>query len=383
MNIREIVVKVTSSCNLNCKYCYIYNKGDNAYISEPSVISEKTVEMLLKKIDSYCKEYKIPEVVIIFHGGEPLILGTRFYKNFITQAELIVKSTKLKYTLQTNGTLLTVKNISELTKLGIQIGVSIDGSERASENRIYRNSNRHSLKDAVNGYKLLLNNQPNAGILCVINTEIEPFEIYEYFKELGSKRYDLLVPETTYSNQDKAVNKLGDWLIKYYNIHKNDTSEVKPTIKIFDIIEDLIYGVETGNEQFGKRYNQAISIKTSGSIEPVDSLKICRNGITFSSLNVHENDIKDIHNNELMVKYYNAHQDSVLCDKCKQCIIGYLCGGSQLAHRYSETNLFDNESAYCNDIIKLFIHIQNWLYNNDPIFKKNGIEPLTKADFGL
>lgn len=52
----SLVVKVASRCNLNCTYCYVYNKGDDSYKQQPKVMSNDTVEELLKKIKNHCNE---------------------------------------------------------------------------------------------------------------------------------------------------------------------------------------------------------------------------------------------------------------------------------------------------------------------------------------
>ena len=53
--INTLVVKIASRCNLNCTYCYMYNKGDTTYLKQPKVISNDIIDSLISKIIVHCK----------------------------------------------------------------------------------------------------------------------------------------------------------------------------------------------------------------------------------------------------------------------------------------------------------------------------------------
>ncbi|HHG84648.1 MAG TPA: radical SAM protein, partial [Bacteroidetes bacterium] len=67
---RTYVIKIASRCNLNCSYCYMYNKGDNSWRSQPKVMSEETVVQLLHRIiEHYGPNPMYKFVTLSFHGG--------------------------------------------------------------------------------------------------------------------------------------------------------------------------------------------------------------------------------------------------------------------------------------------------------------------------
>ena len=144
---------------------------------------------------------------------------------------------------------------------------------------------------------------------------------------------------------------------------------------------------DNGNEIRHRRQARTTSprqrgVKPNGNIEAVDSLKICKDGFTKTELNVIHHTFNKALTSDLIQKYYNAHQDNVLCDKCKKCIIKNICGGGQLAHRYYSVNGFDNPSVYCKDISMLVTHIQNKLIDDlSKTSKEINIEKLTEDDF--
>lgn len=56
-----------------------------------------------------------------------------------------------------------------------------------------------------------------------------------------------------------------------------------------------------------------------------------------------------------------------------------ICGGGNLAHRYSKINSFDNPSAYCSSIYNLCIHIQKHLFEDLPqIFNEKSVINLSE-----
>lgn len=381
MQITELVLKVTSRCNLNCSYCYVFNKGDMSYETEPAIISSNVIDSLLDKVDKHCRQYSIEHFLIIFHGGEPLSLGMDFYRSFIKKANIAVTSTNLQYALQTNGTLLNEEWVELLTKLNIYTCISLDGDEKSMSNRIYKSDNRPSYGDVIRGLKLLQKKQEYTGVLSVANVDEPPQGLYRFFKSLNVYTYDLLFPDATFDKPDKAIGKIGEWLCQYYDAYSADSDSDKPNIRLFELIEGIILGQNIGNEYLGKKTNRVITIKSNGNIEAVDSLKICYNGITQTNINIATNTFDDAEKEELIVLYHNAHDDKNLSEKCRKCIINHLCGGSQLAHRYSEASGFQNPSVYCNDIRKLIMHIQNKLYREVPDLKLLGVDILEPSDF--
>lgn len=364
MIFNELILKVSSCCNLNCKYCYVFNQGDTSYQNEPAIINDDMIIPIVNRIKEHCEAHDIKTFLVIFHGGEPLMVPKEFYNKFISCVRNSIKGTEVLYGLQTNGTLLTQSLFSYLDKLEISIGVSLDGPEKASRHRVYRHSGKNAYSDIIKGINIIKENGFPVNILSVINTEEDPYNIYSHIKENNISNVDFLFPDIRYDS--KPPHPTGEWLIKMFDLWYDDKDMSKPMIRYFDTIVGLLMGVERGYEVLGRKTNKTISIKPNGNLELVDNLKICGNGFTNTGLNIANNSFDDISQNEIMNKYYHAHSDSVLCKKCRECIIKKICGGGNLAHRYSKINGFNNPSAYCDDILSLVSHIQNRLMDDLP-----------------
>lgn len=377
----NLVVKVASRCNLNCTYCYMYNMGDDSYKLQPKFMTEKIIEAMFARIKTHCFENELESFLIIFHGGEPLLTGIDFYIKFIEIGKTIIPATiKINYSMQSNGVLLNENMTNDLKNLNIQIGISIDGTPKSNDkNRIYHN-NKGSYNEIINGFNLVkkIYGKEYANCLCVIDTNELPIEVYTHFKDIGANSLHLLFQDFNYSQSNiEDVPKIGDWLIEIFNLWYSDKDENKPIIRPFTDLIGLILGVNKSSEIFGKGVNDTLVIETNGSIETVDSLKICGNGFTKTNFNVLNDELDEIYqNSELARLYYQGHDN--LCQKCSNCPIEPVCGGGYLGHRFSKDNYFDNPSIYCNEIVKLICHIQNEILKNMPqeVVNQSKIEPL-------
>lgn len=381
----NLVIKVASLCNLNCTYCYVYNMGDESYKMQPKFMNQEVIESMLFKIKKNCIENNLEEFFIIFHGGEPLLAGIDFYINFIeTQKKIIPSNILIEYSMQSNGTLLTEEWANILKKLNIQIGISLDGTPNSNNNkRVYHNG-KGSYDEIIKGFEIIKKIYGNemTNCLCVIDTSEEAVNVYNHFKRLGVNSVHFLFQDFNYiKSTDVDVPKVGKWLIEMFNVWYNDNDENKPNIRPLTDLIALIFGQSNGSEIFGNSINRTLVIETDGSIETVDTLKICGDGFTKTNFNVLFDDLNLIYKESNLARmYYYSHNN--LCDFCQNCPIEAVCGGGYIGHRFSPNNEFDNPSIYCKEIIELVCYIQNEVLKDLSIetVKESGIEYLNFND---
>lgn len=168
-----VILNLTKGCNLGCTYCYAHATFKGQGI-------EYSVEDLLGYIYTLRRAFPLKPIKIIFHGGEPLTKIGRI-KEIIESFEGM---TNILYSIQTNGTLLTVPIIRYLKSKNISIGVSLDGST------IYSNRNRpfltggSSLPSVLKSLRRLSEEKCHFGVLCVITRENQNF-LYDTIKDLA------------------------------------------------------------------------------------------------------------------------------------------------------------------------------------------------------
>lgn len=112
----NMLVMPTDICNMNCVYCF-----HNEFHEKQGRMTEET----LRKLYSITlPRYK--RVNIIWHGGEPLVMGVDFFKLAISlQKEY--PDCKVENQLQTNLTLMNQEYAEFFAKENVGIGSSFDG----------------------------------------------------------------------------------------------------------------------------------------------------------------------------------------------------------------------------------------------------------------
>lgn len=268
----------------------------------------------------------------------------------------------------------------ELGNLAIEIGISLDGTPNSNnKNRIYHNG-KSSYNEIIRGSKFIKETygQKYSDFLCVIDTNERPEDVYRHFKKLEANSVHFLFQYFNYilSNQS-TVPKIGVWLVKMFDLWYEDQDLNKPEVRPLSDLIGLILGLDKNSENFGKGINDTLVIETDGSIETVDTLRICGNGFTKTKFNVLKDELSAIYQgSELARLYYNGHDN--LCQTCRKCSLESICGGGYLGHRYSPKNQFDNPSIYCREIVEIICHIQNKLLEelSDEIVKKLKVEAL-------
>lgn len=379
MEITSIILKVSSICNLNCRYCYLFNKLDKSHLHFSNIMSHEVVAETLKRIDDYLKTSKVKAIELTFLGGEPLIAGIDFYSDFFTLADKHILSGEVRYSIQTNGTLLNLELINLFKEHNVSIGVSIDGDENANRNRIMK-SGEFAFHHTIEGIRLALSSGVNVGILSVIPVHTSPHSFYSFFKKMGIQYLDCLIHDATYDTYNSDNRGFGIWLSQLYDIWINDKDRI--SIRTFESIIRLLYNpnLMIGGEILGNSENGVIDITPNGDITIPDTMLICGDEFLPKDLTVFSNKLDDIFSSPLFELYYNSHKDISLGEKCRNCCIKKICGGGMLAHRFSRERGFANPSVYCFDLFFLIKHIQNDLLSRMNI---SSTEPLDIHDFHL
>lgn len=196
-----IILKATENCNSNCIYCDVVRKERPV-----RTMSQNTLRLVYQRTDEYLTTNPDERMTIIWHGGEPLLLGVEYFESAACLQDEYCPETKgrIDNAIQSNLTLFDESFVPVFKKLGIdQIGSSYDpvahvrgmGSDvidSLSYNRAFMRGDALATKHGF-----------SAGVICVVTKKslARPLEVFHYLANLklgsGFDFHPVLVDDDT------------------------------------------------------------------------------------------------------------------------------------------------------------------------------------------
>lgn len=121
----SVVVKTTHRCNAACVYCLA---AEDVRSRGPSMTAA-VLERLFQRIDEFLRARPRERLTLLWHGGEPLMMGPAFYEEALACQERCcpVTRSRIQHRMQSNLTLFSPKFAEPLRRLGIfGIGTSYE-----------------------------------------------------------------------------------------------------------------------------------------------------------------------------------------------------------------------------------------------------------------
>ena len=327
-------------------------------------MSSGIVAQAAARIAEHASKHGLAEVTVVLHGGEPLLAGP----DLITEVVGAVRdaagpAVTVHCHIQTNGVRLDEAYLSLFSRLGVGVGVSLDG-DQTGQDRHRRFADGRGSHRAVSeglallsgpGYRHLFN-----GLLSVVDLRNDPLATYEALLGYDPPKVDFLLPHGTWDDPpprrtaDPALAPYADWLIPVFDAWYR---EPRTQVRFFAEIVRALLGGTSATESVGLAPTAFVVIETDGSLEQVDSLKATYHGASHTGLHI----ARDSLDAALRLPEFAARQMGLkgLCAECQECRIRLVCGGGLYAHRYRSASGFANPSVYCPDLMRLIDHIRH------------------------
>ena len=130
-----IRIEPSSACNIRCVHC---PTGQGYY--KGNIMSEDTFNIIMDNLKD-----NVPRVVVMYHGGEPLLC-----KNIWDWVARLKHLGVKKVKTVTNGTLMDIESVKRIITCGLdEIEISLDGESKEENEAIRQGSNTDQVIENV------------------------------------------------------------------------------------------------------------------------------------------------------------------------------------------------------------------------------------------
>ncbi len=349
---KQIILWLTTNCNLRCKYCYaadMHNSSSEDLILEKKKIISK--DIIRKAINLLKLE---AGTVLQISGGEPTLYPEllEFTLNYVRD-----RRPKASIQLQTNATLMSDKMIELIKKSKISVGVSIDGTSDVNERL------RGKTKQAISGIKKLADNNIMVNITSVITSE----NVGHMYKIIGlaallgnvsSVSFDFLRKSgravKNFQNLQIDIEDMKSGFLRAYKLLKTINSKRSKKIVIKDL---FLFNLRLNNSNKNPYYCYA-AMGDSATVAPEGNMFLCPSLVGRKEF--YWGNVKDKNNlNSLAKRSVEDLKD------CKNCEIKYICRGGCPARAYLENGDWKSINTFeCS--------FRRWMYKNYIRVSKDG-----------
>ncbi len=344
--IKLLILRVTDACNLYCSYCYA--RGGESKKNMSWEVARRAVDYVATRAPSF---------KIQFSGGEPL-LNFSLIKKIISYAR--EQGLKATFQLQTNGTLLTPGLVRELKRLGLSLGVSLDGMPEVNDSlRPFRGGQGSTLA-TIQGLRNLAAEGIKVGLTVVLtlrSTEELPklVELCAYLGNIYGLSLDLVRPLGR-AQDSKIAPPAEELLRQKLRAALRRAQEISslggPVIR-FREVERIKYLLTHGCRRLYYCYattGQSLAILPDGSVYPCASLSELSDFYLGNIMDPHFSLLQAVKGKP----WWQRKVENM--EGCRDCTNKFLCGGGCLARAYAYTGRMDR--PYRGDCVLRRIFIE-------------------------
>jgi len=173
-------------CNLDCAYCFYLDKTRLYPGTRRWAMDDDVLERYVKQ---YIEAQEVPEVSFAWQGGEPTLLGVRFFRKAVELQRKHARGKRITNALQTNGTLLDEEWCRFLHENEFLIGLSLDGPRDMHNAYRLDKRGRPTFDAVMRAAELMTKHRVEFNTLTVVNrvNSHHPVEVYRFLRGMGSR----------------------------------------------------------------------------------------------------------------------------------------------------------------------------------------------------
>lgn len=333
-----------SACNLRCSYCYYLEKA-GLYGGREPVMSRELLETYIRQ---YIEANDAAEVSFCWHGGEPLLLGTGYFKTAVSLQRKYAGGKTIHNSLQTNGLRVNEEWCRFFRENGFLIGISLDGPRDIHDTFRKTDAGRPSFDSVMAAIRMFRRFGVEFNTLSVVSSKSEGrgLETYRFLRDEAGSRFMQFLPAA-----DKRLpwavsgEGYGRFLIDIFDEWvRRDVGECY--VQIFDATLAQWCGLPPGLCSVSEVCCDSLTVEHNGDVYPCDHFVSPASKLG----NIREMTLREIYELPQRFRFSVSKRES-LPQECRRCKFFFACHGECPEHRV------DGKSVLCDGLKAFFGHV--------------------------
>ena len=336
---KTVIFRPTNECNLACKYCYdLSNHDDDIRNIRRNATKHfiKNQEMLVDGIHFLHENER--RKIIIFHGGEPLLIDPETLDNFCSRFK------NVNFHIQTNGTLINQDVIDLFKKYDFRVGISLDGcNELQNSYRVFKNQSS-TFPMVMDKMKLLREQKVHFGaIMSISKKHIGSAE--ELYQFLGKNHLNINL-RRVFANDHFSDTMSDEEYVNFFNqlfdIWYDDQECLVETRQVTDLASELETILKGEHPQYCSAsddcFNRYISLDVDGELYACNRLYGIKDFYYGNVTSITKEELRRKQRVLLEKRNGNIQKECCNCDRLQQCNGGCPAEAYDIYHDFTKPN---------------------------------------------
>ena len=351
MSTLSLLIKpVSGRCNMRCKYCFYNSLADNRSNKVFEVMSENTLENVVRKAFIYADEC----VSFVFQGGEPTLAGMDYYRSLISlQKKYNIRNIRVLNSIQTNGYAMDDGWADFLASNRFLVGLSMDGTKEIHDRNRLNAAGEGTYERVKAAAEILKRHNAEFNILCVVTKDvaINAAEVYNSLKSYGYLQFIPCIDGFNEGEQEYSLTAelYGAFLKKTFSLYADDFMRGKyVSVRNFDNYLNILRGFPPENCAMCGVCGSYFLIEGDGSCFPCDFYVLDQ----WKTGNINEQSFMRCERSEAALRFVDRSRH--VSGECRECRWLNLCRGGCARDREPFVNGKMSLNRYCESYRELF-----------------------------
>lgn len=349
-NTSLIVIQSTPFCNIDCSYCYLAQRDNKIQLGMPEL------RLIFEKLVNFPTISE--RVTVVWHAGEPLVLGVDYYEAaFSSIRDICPSNLRIEHSFQTNGMLINDAWCALFKRWDVGLGVSVDGPKHVHDAVRKTRTGLGTHDKVIEGIKCLRKRSVPFYVISVLTKAalLEPDRLFSFYEEFDIRDVGFNIEEKEGRHLTSSLDDEfdGQIIIKFFSRLSELMRERQYPISVRELEETLT------SIRFLDKHGPLNNLVTPFGIITIDVVgnvytfspelagHSSREFPTFSIGNIFKDSFAGLESSAVLASMTSQINKGI--DRCRaECSYFAVCGGGAPSNKVFENGTFaSTETMHC------------------------------------